>query len=176
VRSGGGWVGVHSAADTAHSWPGYGAILGGDAWFLNHPAIQAATIERESATHPSTAHFPATFGFTDEWYNFVANPRPDVSVLLAIDEASYDPGPGAMGGDHPISWAHAPGAGRGWYTNLGHIHATYQDDGFVQHLLNGVLWAAGCDAAACASALVFHDGFEAATSCRWSFVDGEAPG
>jgi type 1 glutamine amidotransferase len=82
VESGSGWVGVHSAADTEHAWPWYGTLLGGDAWFAVHPAIQAATLVRESATHPSTAHLPASFAFTDEWYNFAANPRPAVDVLL----------------------------------------------------------------------------------------------
>src|SRR5688572_13897757 len=36
VRRGGGWVGVHSAADTEHDWPFYGTLLGGGAWFLSH--------------------------------------------------------------------------------------------------------------------------------------------
>lgn len=168
VRSGGGWIGVHSAADTEHAWPGYGDILGGDAWFLNHPAIQPATLLRESSSHPSTAHLPATFVFTDEWYNFAANPRPEVTVLLAIDEESYDPGPGGMGDDHPLAWAHAPGGGRAWYTNLGHRAETYSNDDFAAHLLGGVEWAAGCDSNACAGGLIFRDPFEAGSVCRWS--------
>lgn len=171
VRSGGGWVGVHSAADTEQGWPGYGELLGGGAWILNHPAIQAATLLRESADHPSTAHYPSEFVFTDEWYNFVANPRPTVDVLLTIDESSYLPGPGAMGEDHPLAWAHELGSGRSWYTNLGHRAETYADPGFAAHLLGGVRWAARCDSAPCASGLLFRDGFEAESFCRWSAVD-----
>ena len=168
VRSGGGWIGVHSAADTEPGWPGYGEILGGGAWISNHPAIQSATLLRESATHPSTAHFPASFAFTDEWYNFSANPRPQVLVLLTIDEESYDPGPGAMGADHPLAWAHAVGGGRAWYTNLGHRAETYANADFSSHLRGGVEWAARCDASACPEGLLFRDGFEAASPCRWS--------
>jgi type 1 glutamine amidotransferase len=168
LRSGGGWVGVHAAADTEHGWPGYGAILGGGAWFLSHPAIQAAKLVRESATHPSTAHLLATFTFTDEWYNFAVSPRPAVTVLLTIDESSYLPGPGAMGADHPIAWAHGIGAGRGWYTNLGHRGETYSDQAFAQHLLRGVEWAARCEPGICAGGLVFRDGFEAGGLCRWN--------
>lgn len=168
VRSGGGWVGVHSAADTEQGWPGYGEILGGGAWVLNHPAIQPATLLRESDSHPSTAHFPPSFTFADEWYNFVANPRPAVNVLLTIDEDSYLPGPGAMGEDHPLAWAHGIGAGRGWYTNLGHRVETYSDAGFATHLRGGVEWAARCDELPCLDDLVFRDGFEAASFCRWS--------
>ncbi len=171
LRSGGGWIGVHSAADTEHDWPGYGSILGGGAWFLSHPAIQTATVLRESSSHPSTAHLPASFAFTDEWYNFAANPRPAVTVLLTIDESSYLPGPGAMGADHPLSWAHTiggVGGGRGWYTNLGHRPETYLDDDFAAHLLGGVEWAARCDAALCPDELIFRDGFGAGSLCRWS--------
>jgi len=140
VRNGGGWVGVHSAADTEHDWPFYGTLLGDGAWFLSHPQIQAATLRAENRTHLSTRHYPASFSFTDEWYNFRANPRGRVKVLLAIDEASYDAGSGAMG-DHPIAWYHSVGKGRAWYTNLGHRFETYGDPLYAQHLLVGILWA-----------------------------------
>lgn len=142
IRGGGGWVGVHSAADTEYAWPFYGELLGG-AWFSNHPPIQAATLRVEDGTHPSSRHFPASFSFTDEWYNFQVNPRGASHVLLEIDEASYSPGAGAMGGDHPLAWYRSAGGGRAWYTNLGHRAETYGDDLFAQHLLGGILWAAG---------------------------------
>ena len=142
IRQGGGWVGVHSAADTEHAWPFYGQLLGKGAWFVSHPLIQTATLLREDAVHASTRHYPARFSFTDEWYNFKTDPRSAVDVLLAIDEASYDPGEGAMG-DHPIAWCHAIGLGRAWYTALGHRSETYADTSFAQHLLGGILWAAG---------------------------------
>ncbi len=140
IRNGGGWVGVHSAADTEHAWPFYGTLLGGGAWFISHPAIQRASLRVERGTHPSTAHYPPSFSFTDEWYNFRANPRRRVLVLLALDETSYDPGSDAMG-DHPIAWYHSVGRGRAWYTNLGHRSETYSDPSFAQHLLGGILWA-----------------------------------
>jgi type 1 glutamine amidotransferase len=142
VRQGGGWVGVHSAADTEHAWPFYGQLLGRGAWFVSHPAIQAATLVREDAGHPSTRHYPTSFSLTDEWYNFKANPRPGVDVLLSLDESSYSPGSDAMG-DHPIAWCHAIGFGRAWYTALGHRSETYADPAFAKHLLGGILWAAG---------------------------------
>lgn len=140
IRGGGGWVGVHSAADTEYAWPFYGELLGG-AWFRDHPAIQAATLRVEDGAHPSTRHFPASFPFTDEWYNFRVNPRGAARVLLAIDEASYSPGAGAMGDHHPLAWSRSLGAGRAWYTNLGHRSETYGDPLFAQHLLGGILWA-----------------------------------
>jgi type 1 glutamine amidotransferase len=168
VESGGGWIGVHSAADTESGWSWYGTLLGGDAWFLSHPAIQAATLVRESASHPATAHYLSTIPFTDEWYNFAANPRPAVEVLLRIDEESYEPGTGAMGGDHPIAWSHPVGGGRAFYTNLGHRSETYSVGDFGAHLLGGLEWAARCATESCAGDLLFRDGFESGNACRWT--------
>ena len=38
MRGGGGWLGVHSAADTEYDWPFYGELVG--ARFARHPAVQ----------------------------------------------------------------------------------------------------------------------------------------
>lgn len=158
VEGGGGFVGVHSAADTEQGWPWYGDLLGGGAWFRSHPPVTTATLVAEDRDHPSTLHLLPELEFTDEWYNFQANPRPAVRVLLSIDEDSYDPGPDAMG-DHPIAWYHGVGAGRSWYTNLGHSAATYTHPAFTRHLLGGILWAAG--------AAVFANGFETGDTAGW---------
>jgi type 1 glutamine amidotransferase len=141
LENGGGYVGIHAAADCEYNWPWYGAsVLGAGAWFQAHPAIQTATVIRENATDASTAHLPATFSFNEEWYNFRANPRPQVTVLLRVDESSYSPGNGAMGADHPISWKHELFAGRVWYTALGHRNQNYADSKFQLHVLGGLLW------------------------------------
>lgn len=161
LRGGGGWVGVHSAADTEYAWPFYGELLGG-AWFLTHPPIQTATLRVEDGTHPSTQHYPPSFSFTDEWYSFQVNPRDAVNVLLTIDEASYSPGNGAMG-DHPVAWFRFLDSGRAWYTNLGHRSETYGEAFYAQHLLGGILWAAGV--------VVFGDGFESGDLAAWSAVE-----
>src|SRR5262249_33954321 len=43
IRHGGGWVGIHSAADTEYDWPFYGRLLG--AYFEQHPAVQPAVVD-----------------------------------------------------------------------------------------------------------------------------------
>ncbi len=155
LEAGGGYVGIHASADCEYLWPWYGAmVLGNGAWFLSHPTIQAATVVRESADDPSTAHYLPSFGFTDEWYNFRANPRAGATVLLRLDESSYNPGNGAMGADHPISWKRSVGAGRAWYTAMGHRSQTFTDAGFRQHVLGGLQWAMGSEA------VLFANGFE----------------
>jgi type 1 glutamine amidotransferase len=155
VENGGGWVGVHAAADTEYGWPFYGTLLGNGAWFASHPAIQPAGVVRESADHPAVSHWPAGFVFTDEWYNFGANPRAAVQVLLRLDESSYAPGTGAMGADHPIAWARPVGDGRAFYTGLGHRAETFRDAGFQRHLVAALHWSAGR-----AYDTLFVDGFD----------------
>lgn len=146
IAAGHGFIGVHSASDTEYSWPWYGALVG--AYFKNHPAPQPATITIEDLSHPSTKSLPIPWARTDEWYNFQANPRANVHVLLSLNESSYDPGSGAMG-DHPIAWCHAFAGGRSWYTGGGHTVGSYSETAFRQHLLGGIQWAAGAESAAC---------------------------
>lgn len=165
VQSGGGFVGVHSAADTEYDWDFYETLVG--ARFLAHPvANQPGTLRVEDPDHPGTAHLddPWTLPL-EEFYSFKTNPRGAVRVLLSIDESSYlqepntscDPrGPtfpegysGVMG-DHPISWCHDHYAGRAWYTALGHEIYLYSLPEYRAHLLGGILVAGRRVAASCA--------------------------
>jgi cytochrome c len=139
VRAGHGYVGVHSATDTEYGWSWYGELVG--ARFAAHPAIQSAVVRVEDADHPSTAGMPDPWLRTDEWYDFRANPRGHVHVLLTVDEGSYHGG--GMGADHPIAWYHAYDGGRAWYTAMGHTAESYRDPAFLSHLLGGIQWAAG---------------------------------
>lgn len=141
IRRGGGYVGVHSAADTEYGWAWYGGLVG--AYFRSHPQIQRAVIDVTDALHPSTAGLPRRWSRMDEWYNFARNPRPSVRVLARIDESTYSPGPGAMGVDHPIVWSHRYQGGRAWYTAGGHTEESYAEPLFRRHLLEGIRYAAG---------------------------------
>ena len=53
IRAGGGYVGVHAAADTEYDWPFYGELVG--AYFASHPAIQQATVRTENRAHAASA-------------------------------------------------------------------------------------------------------------------------
>lgn len=158
VLSGGGWVGVHSAADTEYDWPFYSRLLAGGR-FLAHPLEQPGVVVRESARHISTAHLPRRWEIPlEEFYSFKANPRGRAKVLLSIDETTYSQDPntthlpsqefpdgyepvsGVMG-DHPMSWQHRVGDGLAWYTALGHEVNLYLDPAYRKHLLGGILVA-----------------------------------
>ena len=109
IDGGGGYVGVHSAADTEYDWPFYGKLVG--AYFDSHPAIQQATVRIEDRAHAATAHLGQTWTRTDEWYNYRTNPRNSAKVLPNLDESTYSGGTMAATTRSPGATARAP-AGR----------------------------------------------------------------
>ncbi|MET0390417.1 MAG: ThuA domain-containing protein, partial [Polyangiales bacterium] len=139
IRAGGGFLGVHSSADTEYNWPFYETLNG--AWFDSHPAIQPARLQLQAAEHPTVSFLPAVWQRTDEWYNFRENPRGAVDVLVTIDETSYEGG--THGEDHPVIWCHRIGAGRAFYTALGHTQESWREPLFLQHIEAALGWAAG---------------------------------
>ncbi|UXY33842.1 ThuA domain-containing protein [Streptomyces albidocamelliae] len=145
IRHGGGYVGVHAAADTEYDWAFYGGLAG--AWFQNHPAIQPATVNVEDRAHPATSHLGRTWERTDEWYNYRSDPRDRAHVLASLDETSYTGG--TMNGDHPIAWCQDYQGGRAFYTGGGHTKESYADPAFRQHLLGGIRWVIGDTQADC---------------------------
>ncbi len=145
VRGGGGWVGVHAAADAEYAWPWYGGLVG--AWFLRHPAVQRAAVLPDPGAGALAGALPPRWERTDEWYDFKANPRGRARVLATVDESTYSGG--VMGGDHPIAWCHEYDGGRAWYTAMGHTSESFQEPLFQDHLLAGVRYAAGLGGTRC---------------------------
>ncbi|HUG08777.1 MAG TPA: ThuA domain-containing protein [Acidimicrobiia bacterium] len=136
IRSGRGFVGVHSAADTEYDWDWYGGLVG--AYFEDHPAPQTAVVAVTS-THPVVEGLPARMERFDEWYNFRGLPGSEVTVLATLDESTYEGG--AMGSNHPIVWAHTYQGGRAVYIGFGHTEESFEEP-LVRILLdNAVRWA-----------------------------------
>ena len=149
IRGGGGFVGIHSAADTEYDWAWYGDLVG--AYFDSHPAIQQGQIQVTDRVHPATEHLSARWQRRDEWYNYRRNPRGRVHVLATLDEGSYNGG--NHGFDHPIAWCHDYDGGRSWYTGGGHTRESYSEPLFMQHILGGIEYATGVTAADCGATL-----------------------
>jgi type 1 glutamine amidotransferase len=139
IHSGGGFVGIHAAADTEYDWPWYGQLVG--AWFKDHTEVILATVRREDKTHISTIDFPDSWRRADEWYRFRTNPRKNVRVLVTVND--QDLGKVTMNGDHPISWMHEFEGGRAWYTGMGHTKESFLEPEFKKHVLGGIVWAMG---------------------------------
>lgn len=141
IQAGGGFVGVHAAADTEYEWPWYGELVG--AWFANHPNhpnVRPAAIDIVDASHPSAVHLPDRWERSDEWYSYRSF-YPGINVIALLDEESYDGG--TNGSFHPIAWYHAYDGGRAFYTGLGHTDESYAEPHFLAHLLGGIQYAMG---------------------------------
>jgi type 1 glutamine amidotransferase len=144
VRAGKGFAGAHSATDTFYKWPEYGEMIGG--YFDGHPWHQEVTVRVEGPRHPSTAHLPPTFTITDEIYQFRNWSRDRVQVLLSLDPASVnlkERGVNRTDRDFALAWTRSYGAGRVFYTALGHRAEVWNDERFQRHLLGGLQWVMG---------------------------------
>ena len=147
IKSGKGYVGIHSASDTEYDWEWYTKLVG--RMFYIHPVIQTAKLNIIDAAFPGLQGFANNKLWTDEWYEFGPEKTTGLNYVLAVDESTYDPkadwgakkGTG-MGKLHPISWYHNYDGGRSFYTALGHLPAVYSDPAFLNHLYAGILWAA----------------------------------
>ena len=147
IKAGGGFVGIHAAADTEYGWPWYTKMVGH--MFHIHPAVQTATMKVEDANFPGMDRFAKRFLATEEWYEYDASRSNKLHYLLSVDESTYKPeanwgaksGKG-MGKFHPIAWYQEYEGGRAFYTGLGHLPQTYSDTNFMHHVYGGIYWAA----------------------------------
>lgn len=133
IKTGGSFMGIHSAADTEYEWPWYGKLVG--AYFLSHPDQAHANVLMMDTQHESCRHLPKVWTRFDEWYNYKSI-SPDITVLLTLDETTYSGG--ENGAYHPIAWYQAYDGGRMFYTGGGHTNEAYTEPDFRRHLLGGI--------------------------------------
>jgi PKD repeat protein len=166
IQAGGGFTGIHAAADTEYDWKWYGRMIG--AYFHSHPpGTPTANVIVEDTDDHTTQGLPLTWTRTDEWYNYKRvdfetdgsdySPRNSgVHVLLRLDESTYDEQDGnTTDDDHPISWCQRYEGGRSWYTGMGHTAASFgtAPGNIRSHILGGIEVSAGAaDSAECGAA------------------------
>lgn len=143
IRKGGGFVGVHAAADTEWrgSWLWYRGLVG--AVFQSHPKhpnVQEGVLHIIKQDNIATHSLPSPHKRFDEWYNF-RDYTDRQTVLITVDENSYKGG--TMGAYHPVSWYQNYDGGRSFYTAMGHTKESYQDPYFLDHLWGGLQYAFG---------------------------------
>jgi type 1 glutamine amidotransferase len=142
VRSGRGFLGVHSATDTFYAWPDYLDLIGG--YFNGHPWHQGVTIEVADAADPVVAFLGPSLQLNDEIYQISDFDYRGSRVLLRLDQGSVDLG---KAGVHqrfygwPLAWKRFFGAGRVFYSSLGHEPSVWQDPRYQQILTNAILWS-----------------------------------
>ena len=145
IQAGGGYMGIHAAADCEYDWGWYGRLVGG--YFLSHPGIndtfpniQPGILNVIDKENIATKFLPAEWKRTDEFYSFKKLSK-DTKILLKIDEKSYHGG--ANGDNHPMAWYHAYDGGRAFYTALGHTKESFSEDNYLKHILGGIQYAIG---------------------------------
>jgi type 1 glutamine amidotransferase len=142
VAAGHGFAGMHSASDTYHDAPAYLEMLGNE--FETHGDQAEVEAVVESPSHPAVAHLAPRYRVFDEIYRFRRNNRGTVMPLLTLDRFPQDGLPGAgQPGDLPLAWTRVHGAGRVFYTALGHRDELWRDARYQQHVLGGIRWALG---------------------------------
>ena len=135
-----GVLGVHSATDACHTWPGYGPIIG--ARFDGHPWTQDFSIDVVDPDHPATAHLGPVWPWHDEIYLF-RDLRPDAHVLLRLGEGQVDlavPGGRVPECGFPQARCHTEESGRTFYSALGHFPGAWETPAYLRHLAGGLAW------------------------------------
>jgi type 1 glutamine amidotransferase len=174
IKSGKGFVGMHSASDTFHPFPPYIEMLGGE--FKEHHAQVEVQPRVEDHNCPACRHLGANWKVFDEIYLFKNFEASKVHRLLMLDQHPNDKTPG----EYPISWCRAYGGsasielpgngaalllqkhwprkgGRVFYTSLGHREDVWDPswpdrknpkevaEAYQTHILHGIKWALGLE-------------------------------
>lgn len=147
IAAGKGFIGFHSATDTFHSKgpqhenqsevDPYIAMLGGE--FVTHGAQQEASLHAVSPFFYKNIGVPSEgLSFTDEWYagkNFAK----DLHVIL-MQETKFMQGDAYRRPDFPQTWVRMHGAGRVFYTSLGHREDVWTNPLFQALAQGGIAW------------------------------------
>lgn len=155
IKSGKGFVGTHSAADTFHPTKDdadryrafgdkndpYLLMIGAE--FIHHGKQQKTRMICADPKFPGAAAAGEGFDMTEEWYSF-KDFREDLHVILVSETKDM----GKTGNDkvynrppYPATWARMHGQGRVFYTSMGHREDVWTNETFKSMLEGGLRWA-----------------------------------
>jgi len=152
IKAGHAFIGIHAASDTFHGWPGYIDMLGGE--FKHHGKQVSVVCLNQDPANPATAALPPAWTIQqEEIYQFTSYDSAKVHDLLIMDK---HPETGAAG-HFAVSWCKDYGAGKVFYTSLGHREDLIDTDpdlkdrknspdisrAYQAHVLGGIEWALG---------------------------------
>jgi type 1 glutamine amidotransferase len=129
VKSGRGFVGVHSAADSFHNCRAYERMVGGI--FLTHPPTIPHTFKVTNADHPCMAGLPNEFTMPEELYlmDYIGRFDPLMTVCFNSFEL-------------PVAWVKPYGCGRVFYSASGHGREQTENPQVQRMIINAVRWSA----------------------------------
>jgi uncharacterized protein len=145
IKSGKGFVGMHSASDTFHgpnnTVDPYIEMLGGE--FLTHGAQAGVECLVEDKAHPATKALGEAYCLErEEIYLLKSYDRTKVRELLVLDK---HPNKKSEAGSFPIAWCKEYGQGKVFYTSLGHREDVWMNEQYQKHILGGIKWSLGLE-------------------------------
>ncbi|AYV47272.1 glycosyl hydrolase [Caulobacter flavus] len=137
-----GFVGLHSAADTAWDYSGegldYTRFVGGQ--FAGHPWTEDQKVRIKALdNHPLAAPWGRSVDLVEEIYQYK---RFDPAAVRVIQSLDFSGTPLKRPYAVPVSWVRSVGKGRLFFTNLGHNEATWADPRFAEQIVKAVRWTA----------------------------------
>ena len=166
LKSGGGFVSVHSADNCFPEWPAYNEAIGIGGWDRNEksgpylyidknnqvkkdysPGIGGDHAKREeflitiyNQEHPITKGMPLQWMHTeDECYTYLRGPAENVTILATAVSTLKDP---SLKQKEPMVMTIDYGKGRVFHMTLGHDSKSFESVGFITFLIRGTEWAA----------------------------------
>jgi type 1 glutamine amidotransferase len=153
IENGHAFVGMHSASDTFHGFPGYLDMLQGE--FETHGAQVPADLAAGDTQHPANAGIGATWNLKQEEMYIIK--RQDPAKVHTLWFLKHHPNKPDEAGHFPVSWCRQAGTGRVFYTSLGHREDLWDDSPelkdrknsvelskqYQAHILGGIRWALG---------------------------------
>jgi type 1 glutamine amidotransferase len=136
-------VAVHSSTDTYGEYEPYWDMIGGT--FNGHPwnSSRTVTVTVHDQMHPGSKPWGGEFSIKDEIYQYKHWQPEKVRVLMSLNMAKCD----LKKPYHvPITWVKEYGAGKVFYTNLGHNTETWANRQYRESILGGIKWVLGLEA------------------------------
>jgi type 1 glutamine amidotransferase len=138
IKSGVGIAGWHGGmADSFRNNTGYQFMVGGQ--WVEHPGgIIDYTVNITKASDPIVAGL-SDFKMHSEQYYMHTDPGNEVLATTVVSGDTY---PWVAGTVMPVVWKRMYGAGRVFYTSLGHVASDFQVPEAKEIVRRGMLWAA----------------------------------
>ena len=133
VRNGGGFVGIHSAADSFRGSRAYVDMLNGE--FLTHPEHHEFKVTVADKDHFLTTRVP-DFSVYDEMYHLQSF---DPAKCRVLAQTQW------QGKQMPMAYARNYGQGRVVYLANGHTQQAWKHPEFQKLLIRAIAWGAGAE-------------------------------
>lgn len=141
-------------------------LFAGDATPPPEPAVARTVVDIVDRQHPANQGLPLTLTRSDKWINWDPNPVGTVHTVAQVEERHFDPGQGANGPFHPVSWCRDFEGGRSFYTGMGHTEGSYGETAFRRHLTGALKWTAGVARADCQATIASNYKIERLTAAN----------